>query len=98
MILTKLDSSRNEGSHRWPYFLPDGEHFLYTTRTTTTAVGEGDAIYLASLDTIFIPQLLVKSPSSVEFANGHLLFAREQTLMAQPFNIESLQFRRVGEV
>jgi hypothetical protein len=29
---TKLDESRSEASHRWPYFLPDGRHFLYLAR------------------------------------------------------------------
>ena len=28
--VTHLDSSKNEGSHRWPQFLPDGRHFLFT--------------------------------------------------------------------
>src|SRR3989449_1428396 len=28
--VTTLDKSRQETSHRWPYFLPDGRHFLYT--------------------------------------------------------------------
>ncbi|HTY57503.1 MAG TPA: protein kinase, partial [Bacteroidota bacterium] len=26
---TKLDASRIEQSHRWPWFLPDGKHFIY---------------------------------------------------------------------
>src|SRR5207248_3778721 len=26
--LTELDKQRHESSHRWPWFLPDGEHFL----------------------------------------------------------------------
>ena len=91
VIITKLDSSRNETSHRWPYFLPDGEHFLYATRTTAGAAGEGDAFHLGSLDTTFIPRLLAYSGSSVAYANGYLLFAREQTLMAQPFDESSLQ-------
>ena len=91
MTITKLDSSRNQTSHRWPYFLPDGEHFLYSTRTTTGGVGEGDAIFVASLDTAFTPRVLANSGSSVDYANGHLLFAREQTLMAQPFDANSLE-------
>ncbi len=91
VTITKLDSSRIEISHRWPYFLPDGEHFLYSTRTTSGGVGEGDAIFVASLDTTFSPRLLVNSGSSVDYANGHLLFAREQTLMAQPFDTKGLE-------
>jgi eukaryotic-like serine/threonine-protein kinase len=27
--VTTLDFGRNEGSHRWPSFLPDGNHFLF---------------------------------------------------------------------
>jgi tRNA A-37 threonylcarbamoyl transferase component Bud32 len=27
--VTILDASRHEGTHRWPYFLPDGNHFLF---------------------------------------------------------------------
>ena len=89
--ITQLDSSRNGESHRWPSFLPDGKHFLFTTRTGGAAGGENGAIFLASLDTTFIPRLLVNSPSSADYANGHLLFDREQTLMAQPFDTNSLQ-------
>ncbi|MBF8296773.1 MAG: serine/threonine protein kinase [Bacteroidetes bacterium] len=91
VIITKLDSSRSETSHRWPCFLPDGEHFLFTTRTTTGGVGEGDAIFVASLDTAFTPRVLIKSGSSVDYAYGHLLFAREQTLMAQPFDVKTFE-------
>ena len=31
--LTALDSARQENSHRWPTFLPDGRHFLFTARS-----------------------------------------------------------------
>jgi hypothetical protein len=27
--VTSLDKSRHEGTHRWPFFLPDGNHFLF---------------------------------------------------------------------
>jgi len=33
--ITVLDKSRNEQTHRWPYFLPDGKHFLYFARTSS---------------------------------------------------------------
>ncbi len=91
VALTKLDTSRNQYSHRWPCFLPDGKHFLYTVMTVAGGVGVGDAIILASLDTSFIPRQVVNSGSSAGYANGHLLFAREQTLLAQSFDPMSLQ-------
>ena len=88
---TKLDTTRNEQSHRWPFFLPDGRHFLFSSRTGVGNVGEEDAIYLASLDTTYVPRIIAHSSSSVEYANGHILYSREQTLMAQPFDTKSLQ-------
>lgn len=89
--ITKLDSSRGELSHRWPYFLPDGKHLLYVSRTTAGGVGDLDAIFVASVDSTFAPRLLINGSSSVAYGNGHLLFAREQTLMAQPFDAKRLE-------
>ena len=31
--VTALDQSRFETSHRWPFFLPDGKHFVYFARS-----------------------------------------------------------------
>ena len=32
-VVTELDASKQEGSHRWPHLLPDGRHFLFTVRS-----------------------------------------------------------------
>jgi hypothetical protein len=32
---TVLDKGRDEGTHRWPWFLPDGRHFLYYAAGST---------------------------------------------------------------
>ena len=29
VAVTVLDQAKHEQSHRWPFFLPDGRHFLY---------------------------------------------------------------------
>ncbi len=87
---TKLDSGFRQISHRWPHFLPDGEHFIYLG-FSNTGDRASDAIFLGSLDSTFTPRILVNSVSSAAYANGHLLFAREQTLMAQPFDTKRLQ-------
>ena len=31
--ITTLDRSRQENSHRWPQFLPDGERFVFVARS-----------------------------------------------------------------
>jgi Tol biopolymer transport system component/predicted Ser/Thr protein kinase len=88
--LTTLDSSRHEGSHRWPVFLPDGKHFLYLARTASeTGEAEGDAVFVGSLDG-GAPRLLVQSSYNAAFGGGYLLFARGSALMAQRFDPDQL--------
>ncbi|HTK82085.1 MAG TPA: protein kinase [Bacteroidota bacterium] len=88
--LTTLDSARHEGSHRWPFALPDGKHVLYLTRTAVEAgEAEGDAIFAVSLDGKE-KKMLVQSSFNPAYAEGYLLFARNQTLMAQRFDPEHL--------
>jgi Tol biopolymer transport system component len=89
--LTVLDSIQGYVSHRWPHFLPDGEHFLYCARSATATIGDKDGIFLGSLDPTFKPRLIVNSGSSVAYANGRILYTVGQTLMAKPFNIQSFQ-------
>jgi eukaryotic-like serine/threonine-protein kinase len=89
--ITKLDTIRREVSHRWPVFLPDGQHFLYLSRLNASGVNGQDAIFLASIDTTTSPRLLVKASSNVAYANGHLLYANNGALMAQPFDEKSLR-------
>jgi serine/threonine protein kinase len=85
---TALDKSRNEIAHAWPYFLPDGRHFLYFARS---AQREKSAIFVGSLDSNET-KLLLNAESSMAYAPpGYLLFVREETLMAQPFDAERLE-------
>src|SRR5262249_16234518 len=32
--VTRIEESRGEIGHRWPFFLPDGQHFLYSARVS----------------------------------------------------------------
>jgi serine/threonine protein kinase len=89
--VTKLDPERKETTHRWPFFLPDGQHFLYFARTVATgAQGEGDAIRVASLDGK-TNKVLVNASSNAVYASGYLLFVRGSSLIAQQFNPLSLE-------
>jgi serine/threonine protein kinase len=90
-LITNLDSMRKETTHRWPFFLPDGQHFLYFARTVATgAQGEGDAICVASLDRK-VHKILLNASSNAVYASGNLLFVRGNSLIAQRFNIHSLE-------
>jgi serine/threonine protein kinase/Tol biopolymer transport system component len=87
--VTAFDEERGDDSHRHPRFLPDGKRFLYLARFPR-GYDEGHAIVVASLDG-GDERVLVRSPAAAEYASGHLLFLRERTLMAQPFDPGSLE-------
>ena len=77
-------------NHRFPHFLPDGHHFLFTL-----AFGKNeDGIYLGSLDS---PEIKLISPgpsSNAAYASGFLLVVREGKLLAQPFECPSYAVTR----
>jgi eukaryotic-like serine/threonine-protein kinase len=81
--LTRLDTARRENSHRWPSFLPDGRHFIYLSQSSPE---ENNAIFLASLDSKDKTLLLHVNSNAIFAPPGYLLFAKERSLMAQPFN------------
>ena len=84
--ITELNAGRRENSHRSPFFLPDGRHFLFTARSD---VRENNLIYVGSLDSKDLKPLIA-AQSNVAYARGYLLFAREGTLMAQRFDPSAL--------
>jgi serine/threonine protein kinase/Tol biopolymer transport system component len=87
--ITKLDRPRHT-SHRWPFFLPDGKHFLYLAINHDSAQSENDAVYFASVDgTENRP--LFRSLTNAVYSGGFVLFARGSQLMAQKFDPASGQ-------
>jgi serine/threonine protein kinase/Tol biopolymer transport system component len=88
---TTLDADRGETRHGFPFFLPDGRHFLYLAiGSKTTGPNTPNGIYVAALDSKE-RKLLVPGGSNAIYAQGHLFFLREQTLMSQPFDVEGLE-------
>jgi serine/threonine protein kinase/Tol biopolymer transport system component len=96
--LTALDPARGEQGQMFPKLLPDGRHFLYFRLSNTPGAS---GIYLGSVDAKpseqstkpllvneAFPEYYVPSPDS---GNGHLLFYREGTILAQPFDPSKLE-------
>ena len=94
----EADKSRQEATIGWPEFLPDGRHFLYIGRAGTekqTYVRLGDIEGGRS-------EPLVKNSSRAQYvatgstgASGYLLYARDGSLLAQPF--DDRRMRLVGD-
>ena len=89
--VTELDASRQEGSHRFPQFLPDGRHFLFTVRSS---VADQTGVYAGSLDGKTKKLLIPRNTTSALYApSGHVLFLDGDTLMGQAFDAERLEPR-----
>ncbi len=88
--VTQLDQARAGTTHRWPYFLPDDQHFLYLSRGATASETQTGSIYVTSLGSKE-SKLLLRVSSNVAYAQGYLIFLRAGTLMAQAFDAKRLE-------
>ncbi|MHC5212562.1 MAG: protein kinase domain-containing protein [Planctomycetota bacterium] len=90
--LTELAEDKVETTHRWATFLPDGNHFLYMAGSHTTGLqAEGNAIYASSLDDPKQRKLVFKARSNAVYSLGHLLYVRDNVLVAQEFDEQTLE-------
>ncbi|MCZ6650111.1 MAG: hypothetical protein O7D35_05525, partial [Acidobacteria bacterium] len=80
-------------THRWPCFLPDGEHFIYTVQATN----EPPSLHLANLDGS-MDHILMTNASNGLYADGRLIYARDTTLLFQPFDLDQLQLTGEPEI
>jgi serine/threonine protein kinase/Tol biopolymer transport system component len=81
--------TKGEGGHLWPQFLGDGKHFIY-------AAPVPGAVFIGSLQNE-APRTLMEFPvrgriSSLGHVPGYVLFVRDATLFARPFDEARLEF------
>jgi serine/threonine protein kinase len=84
----KITEPKPGWTHRNPYFLPDGDHFLFIARDPGGSIG---ALYGASLSGEK-PRQILERASNVQYSDGYLLYLREAVLVAQRFDPKSLKF------
>jgi eukaryotic-like serine/threonine-protein kinase len=77
--VTKLRTG--ETSHHFPWFLPDGRHFLYLAEATDNR----NTIHVGDLSTPD-DRVIGDADSQAVYSQGFLLLSRQDTLMAQPFD------------
>src|SRR5579859_1551502 len=87
-IVTVPDSARQEQGHRWPEMLPDGDSILFSIMKN---FGASDAeTGVLSIKTRAWRTILPNASNAHYLPTGHLVYVREGTLMAVPFNLKSL--------
>ena len=87
----KITETKTAWTHRNPYFLPDGDHFLFVSREAIAATGPAGALYGASLSGEK-PRQILERASNVQYSDGYLLYLRDTVLVAQRFDPKSLKF------
>jgi serine/threonine-protein kinase len=84
--LTKSESGA--GLHRWPHFMPDGKAVLYTIFKNTLDW----QVAVLPLETKN-PHVLIDGTDARYTSSGHLVFARQSSLWAVPFDSVHLQYQ-----
>ncbi len=83
-----VKSPTQDWSYYWPTFLPDGRRFLFTAKLwTRNAEASDQGIYIGSVDNPKIERLLPDLSSAVYAPPGYLVFVRDGTLTAVPFDL-----------
>jgi len=88
--ITTVDNHKYT-SNRWPWFLPDGKHFLYMAVNHNAPASPETGVFIASLDGKE-NRLLFHSLSNAIYASGYLLYQRDNALVAQAFDPSSEKF------
>jgi len=97
-VLTALDTTGGEATHRWPIFLPDGRHFVFFTGGRGTASFSGvNSLWVADLEG-GERRMLTPAASKGVFANGHLLFGENGALVARPFDTTAREFTGASKI
>jgi eukaryotic-like serine/threonine-protein kinase len=88
-----FDTARGEDSQRWPFFLPDGRHFLYFSYlgANPESRNQNGGIRAGSLDSKQTSQILAEGSNAVYVEPRQLLFYRGGNLLAQRFDPSSLK-------
>jgi serine/threonine protein kinase len=86
--VTEIDKSGTEIVHWAPWFLPDGRHFLYMTNTSDAGKSR---VWVGDLASKQRKQVLGFATKAIYVNPGYLLYVRDRTLMAQPFDTGKLE-------
>ncbi|MET1083539.1 MAG: protein kinase, partial [Burkholderiales bacterium] len=90
MVVSRVERPQQAG-HRFPHFLPDGEHYLFCA----LGAPEGRGVYLGRLGSTDAQRLSDSDSAAVFYAPDRVLFAREGALWAQRLDLAT--WRPVGE-
>jgi eukaryotic-like serine/threonine-protein kinase len=87
-VAVKQDAARKEVQIGWPEFMPDGRHFIYMSINQKV---DDSAYRIGSLDSTETKPFAPAQTMLTYAPPGYLLFVRDRTLVAQPFDAKALK-------
>jgi serine/threonine-protein kinase len=86
--LSVPDSTAHELAHWWPQLLPGGRHVIFTAFRAPVSSATVEVLDLES----GARKVLVRGGVMARYtASGHLLFARDESILAVPFDLDRLE-------
>jgi eukaryotic-like serine/threonine-protein kinase len=86
--VTTLRRAEGEVAHVSPHFLPDGDHFLYSVRYADAG---RSGLFVGQAGSAERKLVLQGEHAALYAAPGYLLFNREGSIVAQPFDLRRLE-------
>jgi len=91
--LTVLAFDEGERTHRWPHALPGGAHVVLTIGHAGAASFDEATLAVVALSGGGPPRTILRHGTDGRYAAGQLLYAREASVMAAPFDLDALAVR-----
>ncbi|MBI2948530.1 MAG: protein kinase [Verrucomicrobia bacterium] len=87
-IPAPVNMGEPQGQYGFPWFLPDGEHFVFWAGDELAEHSEG-GIFLASIRSPNRARQILSEAGNAIYAAGHLIYFSNRKLMAAPFDAGS---------
>ena len=88
--IVKPDTLIRDQSLRFPFFLPDGKHFIYSIENLFSGSSPEDVVKIGSVDSD-VDVTLFNGSTNVQYADGHIFYVRQNTLIVQGFDPDNFK-------
>ena len=93
--IVKADKTIPDQSLRFPFFLPDGKHFLYSIENDFYGSSPSDVVKAGSINSDFDKTIFIAS-TNVQYSGGYLFFTKQSVLLCQRFDPDN--FKLSGDI
>ena len=88
--VVKPDTTIRDQSLRFPSFLPDGIHFLYSIENDFFGASPSDVVKAGSVNSD-VDKVVMSGSTNAQYADGYLFFTKQSALLCQRFDPANLK-------